>query len=28
MDKVTAATFIMVALDKEGHPTEVKAGKI
>ncbi|CAN7306428.1 acyl-CoA thioesterase [Rhizobium sp. LjRoot254] len=26
MDKVTAATFVMVALDKEGHPTAVKAG--
>ena len=26
MDKVTAATFVMVALDKEGHPTEVKPG--
>ena len=26
MDKVTAATFVMVALDKEGHPTVVKTG--
>ena len=24
MDKVTAATFVMVALDREGHPTAVK----
>ncbi|UVC11501.1 acyl-CoA thioesterase [Rhizobium sp. TH2] len=26
MDKVTAATFVMVALDKEGNPTAVKTG--
>jgi acyl-CoA thioesterase YciA len=26
MDKVTAATFVMVALDGEGHPTAVKTG--
>jgi len=26
MDKVTAATFVMVALDSEGHPTAVKTG--
>ena len=26
MDKVTAATFVMVALDREGHPTEVRPG--
>ena len=26
MDKVTAATFVMVALDKEGHPTAVNTG--
>ncbi|MDO6963218.1 acyl-CoA thioesterase [Rhizobium alvei] len=25
MDKVTAATFVMVALDKDGKPTEVPA---
>jgi acyl-CoA hydrolase len=25
MEKVTAATFIMVALDKEGRPTPVAA---
>jgi acyl-CoA thioesterase YciA len=26
MDKVTAATFVMVALDKDGHPTVVPKG--
>ena len=25
LDKVTAATFVMVALDKDGHPTRVPA---
>jgi acyl-CoA thioesterase YciA len=25
LDKVTAATFVMVALDKDGHPTSVPA---